>query len=263
MKTRPMAFTTSAPFVIVQPRPGFPGGRLSGRTQKSKPSISLRKMRWSHTWLPFVTTSAPASRSSAAISPVSPLPPAAFSPFTIARSIPRSARIAGTSAATACRPGLPTTSPTKRTLTSAGQRVDLIDGRVVCRDVRADLRSQAVVLSDEVLIGRVHVRRKHARRVLRRDRLDAAVDDRELRLPGIDGGTLRREPCVQGVLLHDAGIRRRRGDLGETHRPELALREPVRAALESGADETGDRMRHETEAGDTLQERVGGLLEPM
>src|SRR2546428_1042644 len=178
-------------------------------------------------------------------------------------SIPRSVRIAGTSAATACRPGLPTTSPTKRTLISAGQRVELVDSRVVCRDVRFDLRRQAVVLSDEVLICGVYVGWKHARRVPRRDRLDASVDDRQLSLRRIDRGALRSEPSVQGVLLRDARIRGRRGDLGEAHRPELALREPVRAALESRANETGDWMRHETEAVDTLQEWVGDLLKPM
>src|SRR5207245_3704950 len=125
--------------------------------------------------------------------------------------MPRSVRIPGTSAATACRPGLPTTSPTKRTLTSAGQRVYLIDGRVVRRDVRVDLRRQAVVLSDEVLRCGIHVRWKHARRVPRFDRLDTAVDERQLRFPGIDSRALRRKPTVQGVLLRDARIRGRRG----------------------------------------------------
>src|SRR2546423_7848024 len=119
MKTRPIAFTTSAPPWITQPLPGLPGGRFSGRTQYSSVSISLRKLRWSQTWFPFVMTSAPASWISRAISPVSPAPPAAFSPLTMTMSILCSRFSAGTSAATACRPGFPTTSPTKRTLTEA------------------------------------------------------------------------------------------------------------------------------------------------
>src|SRR5438105_323609 len=122
MKTRPRAFTTSAPLRMIQPVPGLPGGRFSGRMQKSSASISLRKVRWSQTWFPLVITSAPASRISRAISPVSPAPPAAFSPFTITRSTFRSRRIAGTSIATAWRPGFPTTSPTKRILTPRSAR---------------------------------------------------------------------------------------------------------------------------------------------
>src|SRR6185503_14306690 len=51
--------------------------------------------------------------SSRAISSVSPAPPAEFSPLTMAKSIPWSFLIFGSSAWTAVRPGLPTTSPTK------------------------------------------------------------------------------------------------------------------------------------------------------
>src|SRR5947207_6271244 len=65
-------------------------------------------------WLPVVMTSAPAAWSSRAVSVVRPAPPAAFSPFTIARSMRSSSRSFGSSAATASRPGRPTTSPTNR-----------------------------------------------------------------------------------------------------------------------------------------------------
>src|SRR3990170_921829 len=41
---------------------------------------------WSKTWLPIVTTSAPASNSSMRIGSVMPKPPAAFSPFTTTKS---------------------------------------------------------------------------------------------------------------------------------------------------------------------------------
>src|SRR5437764_442583 len=59
-------------------------------------------------------TSAPASWISRAISPVRPAPPAAFSPLRITRSTLCSRLIAGRSAATAWRPGLPTTSDEAR-----------------------------------------------------------------------------------------------------------------------------------------------------
>src|SRR6266508_1067695 len=80
--------------------------------------MSCMNWRWSQTWLPLVMTSAPASCNSFAIFAVSPAPPAAFSPFTIVKSMRCSSRSKGRSAATASRPGRPTTSPTKRILTS-------------------------------------------------------------------------------------------------------------------------------------------------
>src|SRR5919204_4678862 len=111
-------------------------------------------------------TSAPASRSSFAMSAVSPAPPAAFSPLTITSSIRRSLAMAGTSAATACRPGLPTTSPTKRILTraigSAGQSVDLVHQRVVRGGLRVHVVREGVVLIDQTLIGVVDGRREDA-----------------------------------------------------------------------------------------------------
>src|SRR5262249_37295667 len=71
-----------------------------------------------------------------------PTPSAAFSPLTTQKSIPCSARRAGSSRATASRPGRPTTSPTKRMRTRGvrlgdrgGSRMDL-DGDVVAVVVR-------------------------------------------------------------------------------------------------------------------------------
>src|SRR6266540_25980 len=64
--------------------------------------MSCMNWRWSQTWLPLVMTSAPASCNS----------------FAILKSMRCSSRSKGRSAATASRPGRPTTSPTKRILTS-------------------------------------------------------------------------------------------------------------------------------------------------
>src|SRR5207302_10207932 len=116
--------------------------------------------------------SAPASRGSLAGSAGRPAPPAAFSPFRIPRSIRRSFPRAGPSAATACRPGLPTTSPTKRILNSASECVALDDEGVVNRDFRADVIREPVVLGKEALVRPIDVRRCDARRILRLDRLD-------------------------------------------------------------------------------------------
>ena len=49
-----------------------------------------------------------------AILPVIPRPPAAFSPFTMTKSTPRSLRNMGTDLMTALRPGSPTMSPRNR-----------------------------------------------------------------------------------------------------------------------------------------------------
>src|SRR6267378_7236274 len=265
MKTRPIAFTTSAPFWMIHPLPGFPGGRFSGRTQNSSVSISLRKARWSQTWFPLVMTSAPASWISRAISPVSPAPPAAFSPLTITRSTFRSRLIAGTSAATAWRPGFPTTSPTKRILTprSARQRVQLVDGRVVDGDLRIDVVREGVVLVDESDVRPVDVGRQLTRRVLGNDRVDLSFDDRPLSFCRVHCRALRRETRPQHVALRHAGVGGRRGDLREAHRPQLTLRKTIRAALEAAPDQAGHGVRHEPVLVDTLKERIRHSLEPM
>src|SRR2546423_822752 len=205
MKTRPIAFTTSAPFWMTQPLPGFPGGRFNGRTQYSSASISLRKLRWSQTWFPFVMTSAPASWISRAISPVSPAPPAAFSPLTTTRSISLSRFTAGTSAATACRPGLPTTSPTNRTLIArersateglSRERVSLFEVPVEGVDARIVLGHKTVVLVDERRVENVDVRR-NAAGIAVLDRCDPTLKGRELRGRRVDGRTTRGKARVK------------------------------------------------------------------
>src|SRR4051812_5366902 len=56
----------------------------------------------------------PARKSSSAVLRVRPRPPAAFSPFAMTKSIPRSLRRAGMKCAAPCRPGWPKISPTTR-----------------------------------------------------------------------------------------------------------------------------------------------------
>src|SRR6266705_1798192 len=190
-------------------------------------------------------TSAPASWISRAISPVSPAPPAAFSPLAITRSMSRSRFTAGRSAATAWRPGFPTTSPTKRTLIRAGgrsatkwlsrERVSLIEAQVESVDAGVVLTDQAVVLIDQRRVGRVDVRRDTAG-ILRLDRGDPASDGRELRVRGVDRRTGRSEARVERcdlrherIRLRHARVRWRWGDLDEPHGVELALAESIRA----------------------------------
>src|SRR5438552_14534264 len=210
-------------------------------------------------------TSAPASWISRAISPVRPAPPAAFSPLRITRSTLCSRLIAGSSAATAWRPGLPTTSPTKRTLTprSARERVQLTDGRVVGGDLRVDVVREGVVLIDQSDVCVVDVGRQLERRVLRDDRVDLAFDDRRLGLRGVHSCALRQKTRAENVPLRHAGVGRRRGDLREAHGPQLPLGEPIRAALEAAAHEARHRMCHESVLIDALKEWIGDLLEPM
>src|SRR4029077_20092586 len=139
----------------------------------------------SHTWFPFVMTSAHASWISRAISPVRPAPPAAFSPLTITRSIFRSRFTAGTSAATAWRPGFPTTSPTKRTLIRARERsapkwlsrerVPLLEVQVEGVHESIVLGDHAVVLIDERCVDRVDIGRSAAG-ILSLDLRDPAFD---------------------------------------------------------------------------------------
>src|SRR5207245_7503235 len=106
------------------------------------------------------------------LSPGSPAPPAGFPPVTITRSTRRSRGMAGRSAATAWRPGFPTTSPTKRILTprSARERVQLIDGGVVDGDLCIDVVRDRVVPVHEPDVRVVDVGRQLQRGVLRDDR---------------------------------------------------------------------------------------------
>ena len=69
-----------------EPRPGVPFGKLAGRRKRSSRGANSSASRWSQTWLPVVTTSAPAASVSRKISSVMPKPPAAFSPLTMTKS---------------------------------------------------------------------------------------------------------------------------------------------------------------------------------
>src|SRR5438067_1114136 len=120
MKTRPIRFTTATrvserrAFWTVHPTPGIPGGKLSGR--RSRPCSRMYGMmaRFCQTWLPEVSTSMPASCSSSAERGSMPLPPEAFSQLATTKSMSSRAARRGRSAASALRPGRPTTSPRKR-----------------------------------------------------------------------------------------------------------------------------------------------------
>src|SRR3954447_16860893 len=82
-------------------------------------SRSSYTSRWRYAWLPSVIASAPAPSNSRAVFCVMPTPPAAFSPLTTTKSGWWASRIAGSSAANVRRPMPPTTSPTKRSFTTA------------------------------------------------------------------------------------------------------------------------------------------------
>src|SRR6267143_557882 len=183
-------------------------------------------------------TSAPASWISRAISPVSPAPPAAFSPLTTTRSISRSRFTAGTSAATACRPGLPTTSPTNRTLIArerrrsatqrlSRERVSLFEVPVEGIDARIVLGHKTVVLVDQRRVENVDVRR-NAAGIAVLDRCDPILEGRQLRGRRVDRRATRGEARVkrrdlhdQRIGLRDARVGKRRWDLGETHGVQL------------------------------------------
>src|SRR5690606_24818848 len=97
------------------PRPGVPCGKLAGRRKRTSRGAKLSASRWSQTWLPVVTTSAPASSVVRKISSVMPKPPAAFSPLTMTKSSRKSEISPGSRSQTAVRPVRPTMSPRKRT----------------------------------------------------------------------------------------------------------------------------------------------------
>src|SRR5947208_7505912 len=99
-----------------EPRPGVPLGKLEGRRKRSSRGAKINASRWSQTWLPVVTTSAPAAIVSRKISSVIPNPPAAFSPLTMTKSSLKSEISPGSCSHTAVRPVFPTMSPRKRSL---------------------------------------------------------------------------------------------------------------------------------------------------
>ena len=96
------------------PRPGAARAKFSGRMIRASSSMKAIMSRWSKAWSPSVTQSAPASNSSAACAPLSPMPPVAFSPLTTTKSSAHSRRSRGSASAIAVRPLRPTTSPRKR-----------------------------------------------------------------------------------------------------------------------------------------------------
>src|SRR6266508_1554294 len=108
-------------------------------------------------WFPLVRRFTSAPSSSSAASGVTPIPEAEFSAFATTRSSPSRAMRRGARRCTAWRPGLPKTSPRKRTFTcppggpsaglageeeDAGFRHDRVERRVVglARELGNDLR---------------------------------------------------------------------------------------------------------------------------
>src|SRR5262245_5969767 len=90
---------------------------------------------WSQMWSPLVMTATFARKRSVQILGVIPRPFAAFSPFTITKSRPRSSRQRGTASITALRPGSPTMSPRNSSFNmraddaGTGRRGDKIFGK--------------------------------------------------------------------------------------------------------------------------------------
>src|SRR3990172_4034931 len=120
MKTRPIRDVTTygdplRPRKAPHPRPSTPGGKLAGRRTFSSSRTRGNPSRLSQVWFPPVSTSTPASKSSRATGPVSPTPPAAFSPLAMTRSTSRCDRSRDRNSRPALLPGLPTTSPRKST----------------------------------------------------------------------------------------------------------------------------------------------------
>src|ERR1051325_7500252 len=77
-------------------------------------------------WSPVVMTETPARSRSIVILPVIPRPPAAFSPFTTTKSIACFAFNSGSRAMTALRPGSPTMSPRKSTVSIEHDRIEQV-----------------------------------------------------------------------------------------------------------------------------------------
>src|SRR3989304_8197384 len=126
MKTRPIRDVTTygdplRPRKAPHPRPSTPGGKLAGRNTFSSSRTRGSPSRLSQVWFPPVSTSTPASKSSRTAGPVLPTPPAACSPLAMTRSMSRRDRIRDRNSRTTLRPGLPTTSPRKRTHMSQGR----------------------------------------------------------------------------------------------------------------------------------------------
>src|SRR3954451_3701963 len=76
----------------------------------------------SQMWLPEVITSTPAANSASPVETVAHIPPAAFSPFAVTKSIRRSSRMPASSCSTAIRPGFPMMSPIIRIRQAPGGR---------------------------------------------------------------------------------------------------------------------------------------------
>src|SRR5438552_9746753 len=120
MKTRPIRFRTATraserrAFCTVHPTPGTPGGKFNGRSSRPLSRMYGTISRFCQTWLPEVSTSTPVSCSSSAERGSTPFPPDAFSQLAMTNSMPSCAARRGTRAASARRPGRPTTSPRKR-----------------------------------------------------------------------------------------------------------------------------------------------------
>src|SRR5437016_5504193 len=81
---------------------------------------------WSQTWSPVVTTETPARKRSIVILPVMPRPPAEFSPFTTIKSTSCCSFSFGRQAMTASRPGWPTMSPRKSTVSIEQDRIEQV-----------------------------------------------------------------------------------------------------------------------------------------
>src|SRR5205807_8241152 len=81
---------------------------------------------WSQTWSPVVTTETPARKRSIVILPVMPRPPAEFSPFTTIKSTSCCSFSFWREAMTAARPGWPTMSPRKSTVSIEQDRIEQV-----------------------------------------------------------------------------------------------------------------------------------------
>src|SRR5260370_2552416 len=100
---------------------------------------------WSQMWSPVVMTETPARKRSIVIFPVIPRPPAAFSPLTMTKSNACFDFSSGSRAMTTERPGSPTTSPRKRT-------VSIFDHRIkTARNVDVKINDEIQSSNDEAI----------------------------------------------------------------------------------------------------------------